>query len=238
MQLEKYEPGTPSWVELSSPDVDASKRFYCDLFGWSADSDARPDSGGYCMFKLHGLNVARLGPAQPGSPPAWTCYVTMPDADQTAAAVERAGGSVLLPPMDVLDVGRMGIFADPTGAVIAVWEPRAHKGADQVKSAFEEEWLGLDEAQRLVSEGKEPNAFCWNELQTRDVQAVIPFYQEVFGWKATPVGAEMEYTYWALRRSHHRRDDAHGGGGSRRGSRPLGHLLRRAGLRGHRSQGQ
>ncbi len=91
------EPGTPSWVGLSSPDVDASKRFYGDLFGWSADSDPRPDAGGYSMFKQDGLNVARLGPSQPGSPPAWTCYVMMPDADQTAAAVERAGGSVLLP---------------------------------------------------------------------------------------------------------------------------------------------
>ena len=116
-----------------------------------------------------GLNVAGLGPSQPGSPPAWTCDVMMPDADQTAAAVERAGGSVLLPPMDVLDVGRMGIFADPTGAVIAVWEPRARKGADLVKPAFQEEWLGPDEAKRLLIEGKEANGFCWNEFQTRDV---------------------------------------------------------------------
>ncbi len=200
MRIEEYEPGTPSWVELSSPDVDASKRFYGDLFGWSADRDPLPDSGGYCMLKQHGLNVARLGPAQPGSPPAWTGYVTMPDADQTAAAVERAGGSVLLPPMDVEGVGRAGIFADPTGAVIAVWEPRAHKGADLVKASFQEEWLGPDEAKRLLIEGKEPVGFCWNELQTRDIPAVIPFYQEVFGWKANAVGVggEMEYTFWAL----------------------------------------
>ena len=45
MRLEKYESGTPSWVGLSRPDVEASKRFYGDLFGWSADSDPRPDSG-------------------------------------------------------------------------------------------------------------------------------------------------------------------------------------------------
>ncbi len=131
-----------------------------------------------------------------------------PDADQTAAAVERAGGSVLLPPMDVLDVGRMGIFADPTGAVIGVWEPRPHKGADLVNDedeedqgdyAFSEEWLGPDEGKRLGIEGKDPNWFCWNELQTRDVRAVTPCYQEVFGWKASAMGeGEMEYATWAL----------------------------------------
>ncbi len=106
----------------------------------------------------------------------------MENADQTAAAVERAGGSVLLPPRDVLDVGRMGICADPTGAVMAVWEPREHKGVDLVQSAFQEEWLGPDEGKRLRIEGKEANAFCWNELQTRDIPAVIPFYQEVFAF--------------------------------------------------------
>ena len=49
-----YAPGTPSWVDLGSPDTQASSRFYGALFGWKAEFDPRPDAGGYGMFSLDG----------------------------------------------------------------------------------------------------------------------------------------------------------------------------------------
>ena len=152
-EVAKYAPGTPSWVDLSSPDLEASARFYRELFGWTAQASEDPEARGYTMLQQGGKNVAGMGPAQPGQPPAWTSYVTVEDADAAAKRVEAAGGSVLLPPMDVMDVGRMAIFADPAGAVIAVWQPRSHKGADLVN---------------------EPNSLCWNELQTRDLAKATP----------------------------------------------------------------
>ena len=85
-----------------------------------------------------------------GQPPAWTTYISVEDADASIAKVKAAGGMVFVEPMDVLDVGRMAVFADPTGAAAAVWQPRRHIGAGLVN---------------------EPGALAWNELSTRDTDA-------------------------------------------------------------------
>ena len=88
-----YTPGTPSWVDLGSPDVDASISFYGGLFGWSA-SDPLPDAGGYRFFEQDGKMVGGLGPLmQEGQPPAWLNYVTVADADETVAKARSASGS-------------------------------------------------------------------------------------------------------------------------------------------------
>ena len=123
-----YEPGTPSWVDLASPDLAASASFYSSVFGWDA-KDQGPESGHYHMIELRGIPVAGAGPIMmEGQPPAWTTYVSVTDADASIAKVKAAGGTVFVEPMDVLDVGRMAVFADPTGAAAAVWQPRRHLG--------------------------------------------------------------------------------------------------------------
>ncbi|HWW67738.1 MAG TPA: VOC family protein [Solirubrobacterales bacterium] len=158
-----YAPGTPSWVDLGSPDVDAAAEFYGALFGWEVHEAGDPEqTGGYRMAYLREKPVAGMMKLmQEGQPPAWTTYVSVEDADATAAAVKEAGGSVIAEPMDVLDVGRMAVFADPAGAVFSIWQPRAHPGS------------GL---------ANEPGAFSWNELNTRDPDAAKAFYGSVFGW--------------------------------------------------------
>lgn len=178
MDKSSYAPGTPSWVDLSTPDPDAAARFYAGLFGWEI-REPLPEAGGYRMAELRGRPVAGIGPQmQPGMPPAWATYIATADADATAKAVAAAGGRTLMPPMDVLDAGRMGVFADPAGAVFGVWQPRAHQGAGIVN---------------------EPNTLCWNELASRDGAAVIPFYSDVFGWAAnTQDMGGLPYTEWLL----------------------------------------
>jgi len=178
-EVKEYAPGTPSWVDLGSPDLEASKRFYRALFGWNAETGDDPATGGYTVFTLRGKNAAGLAPLMaPGQPPAWTTYVSVDDADTAAKTALAAGGSVLAEPVDVLDIGRMAVFADPTGAVVSVWQPRAHIGADLAN---------------------EPGTFCWNELATRDTEAAKPFYRAVFGWEGeTNVDAGMAYTEWKL----------------------------------------
>jgi uncharacterized protein len=173
-----YEPGTPSWVDLASPDLAASATFYAKLFGWEAH-DQGPEAGHYHMFEKNGLPVAGAGPIMmEGQPPAWTTYISVTDADATIAKVKAAGGTVFVEPMDVLDVGRMAVFADPTGAAAAVWKPRQHIGAGLVN---------------------EPGALVWNELSTRDPAAAAAFYGDVFGWEAASSDAAgMEYTEWKL----------------------------------------
>ncbi len=166
--MPEYAPGTPSWVELSSPDTDAAAEFYGGLMGWSATEPGPAETGGYRMFQQDGKNIGGLmGHMQEGQPTAWATYVSVADADETAAKVKAAGGTAVVEPMDVMDIGRMAFFADPTGAVFGIWQPKTFTGADLVN---------------------EPGSLCWNEVLTRDADADKAFYPAVFGWvAASPV---------------------------------------------------
>ncbi len=180
--MPEYAPGTPSWVELSSPDVDASTAFYGELMGWAATEPGPvEETGGYRMFQQDGKSVGGLmRHMQENQPTAWATYVSVDDADETAAKVKATGGSVLVEPMDVMDIGRMAFFVDPAGAAFGVWQPKTFAGADLVN---------------------EPNSLCWNEVLTRDAAAGKAFYPAVFGWHAGRPqfeGAPESYTVWEL----------------------------------------
>ena len=111
-------PGAWTWNELTTPDLTEAARFYGDVFGWR--SDEAPGPGGRAAFRLAGYLVGGAHePAMPEDRPAWTVAFWVADADESAAAVERLGGRVLLPPMDV-PVGRFAIAADPTGAAFTI----------------------------------------------------------------------------------------------------------------------
>ena len=155
-----YPAGTPSYVDIGSPDVDATAAFYSALFGWNVQ-DLGPDAGGYRMAMKGDGAVAGIGPAQNPGPPYWTTYISVDDVDATTKAVEGAGGTVLAPAMDVMEAGRMAVFMDPNGAAFAVWQPGQTIGADIVN---------------------EHGALCWNELNTRNFDKAKAFYSAVFGW--------------------------------------------------------
>jgi hypothetical protein len=179
MERNEYTPGTPSWVDRGTSDLDSAAAFYGGLFDWVCEA-AGPEelTGGYRMFFYKDRPVAGLGPQQNPGPPYWTTYVSVASADDTIAKVKAAGGTVFVEPMDVLDAGRMAVFADPTGAPISIWEPGAHPGAGFVN---------------------EPNTLCWNELSTRNTAAAITFYAQVFGWGAETHGEGAQaYTEWQL----------------------------------------
>jgi predicted enzyme related to lactoylglutathione lyase len=179
--MPEYAPGTPSWVELSTPDTDASAAFYNGLLGWSATDPGSEETGGYRMFQQGDQNVAGLmGHMQEGQPTAWATYISVADAEDTAQKVKDAGGSVMMGPIDVMDIGRMAVFSDPAGAVFGVWQPKSFTGADLVNV---------------------PNSLCWNEVLTRDAASAKEFYPSVFGWVAgrpTFPGAPDSYTVWEL----------------------------------------
>jgi hypothetical protein len=179
MEMTSYQAGTPSWIDLSATDVDAAADFYASLFGWTVQPSV-PEAGGYRIAELRGKAVAGVGPQmQPGMPPNWATYIATDDAEATAKAVADAGGQTFMPPMDVMDVGRMAIFADPSGGVFGVWQAGNHKGAGIVN---------------------EPGSLSWNELATRQPDAAAAFYPAVFGWEPQvhDMGGGMVYTEWLL----------------------------------------
>ncbi|MRH87346.1 VOC family protein [Nocardia sp. SYP-A9097] len=166
--VSSYEPGVPNWVDLATPDINASKAFYGELFGWKANVSPDPQYGGYTMFTLGDTEGNEVAAAMPimmeGQPPAWTTYINVLDVDATAKAVQAAGGQLFMEPMDVPEQGRMAVFADTTGAALAAWQPYGFKGASTVN---------------------EPGSWCWSELNGRDVDAAKAFYGEVFGWDSS-----------------------------------------------------
>jgi predicted enzyme related to lactoylglutathione lyase len=147
------------------PDVAAAGRFYADLLGWSVPE---PDEqyGGYVVAHVEGSAVAGIGPEQPGARTAWTLYLASDDADATMAAVEEAGGSVLLPPTDVGPLGRMGLAVDPSGAVFGLWQAGTMIGAVLVNA---------------------PGGLVWEDLRSTDAPAAQAFYAAVFGYRVDPL---------------------------------------------------
>ncbi|MEU6060732.1 VOC family protein [Streptomyces sp. NPDC047097] len=172
-------PGTPNWIDLGSPDIDASVAFYAGVFGWTYQPAAPGgDGGGYGFFQRDGGIVAAVGPlSEHGATPSWTVYFHTSDADATRRAVERAGGTVRTEPDEVPGAGRLAAFTDPTGADFAVWEPGGITGLDTVM---------------------EPCALIWTELYTTDLAAAREFYRSVFSWTYQEMDAGDGSTYTLL----------------------------------------
>jgi uncharacterized protein len=180
-----YEPGTPSWVELGGiPDFDAAEAFYGALLGWEIPEG--PDSaqlGGYRRARLNGRDVAGASPVmQDGQPCEWNTYISVEDAAATMDKVRAAGGTVIVEPLEVMGMGKMAIFDDPTGATCGVWEPGSFVGAELVN---------------------EDGAFGWNELGTRDVSAAREFYGAVFGWTVEEQEMPGMGTYYVWKDGEH-----------------------------------
>jgi uncharacterized protein len=171
--------GVPCWADLTSPDLVASARFYGELLGWDTASGGGAGlTGGHLSFRIGGHDVAGLGPLPDDEPPAWTTYVAVASADATEAVVQANGGTTLLAPEDVDDLGRVALFADPTGAVIGVWEAREHPGAALVDA---------------------PGAMCWQQLACREIEVAKEFYGAAFGWVGITSPYETStYTTWNL----------------------------------------
>lgn len=175
--MDTYAPGTFCWADLGTPDAAAATRFYTALFGWTAEDRPTGPDAFYTMLTLDGRSVAALYQQEPSvaaSPPQWLSYISVGSASESAERAKALGGAVLMEPFDVLDVGRMAMVQDPTGAVVALWEPRRHAGAGLVG---------------------EPNALCWNELATTDTRRAGAFYTSLLDWVAEAEGTTAYVTF-------------------------------------------
>lgn len=167
-EINSFDNGQFCWAELATTDTAAAKSFYSSLFGWEIEDADIPGGGVYSMFTIGGRYVGAASDQQEqersqGVPPHWNLYVSVDDADAFVKRAEAAGGTVLAPAFDVMDAGRMAVLADPTGAVVSLWQAGQHRGFGLVH---------------------EPGSWDWSELMTPDVEKAKAFYTETFGWDA------------------------------------------------------
>jgi predicted enzyme related to lactoylglutathione lyase len=169
--IDRHEHGAFSWADLGTRDLPAAKDFYMGVFGWEAVDLPIPEGGVYVMFQMRGRSVTaaaeqRQDEIAQGVPPHWNSYITVTDVDAVAKQAEAGGATLLAPPFDVMDAGRMAVVADPTGAAVSLWQPGTSIGA-QIKN--------------------EPGALGWFELVTPDPDRARAFYNGLFGWTAEDV---------------------------------------------------
>jgi predicted enzyme related to lactoylglutathione lyase len=179
----EYKHGTFSWIDLGTTDAAAAKKFYGALFGWTFDDQPAGPGMTYSMCKLGGRDAAALytmDKAMQGVPPHWASYITVDNVDARTKKAAQSGGKVLKEAFDVMDVGRMSVIQDPTGAIVNFWQPKKHPGAGVVN---------------------EPGALTWNELFTDNVDAAGKFYVQTIGWKTEAVDMGPMGTYTLFQRA-------------------------------------
>jgi predicted enzyme related to lactoylglutathione lyase len=165
--IDKHNPGSFCWIELSTTDQSAAKTFYSALFGWAVNDIPMGPGDVYTIFKLQGGDVSaacsmRPEPRSQGVPPHWMIYIAVESADAAATRAAQGGGKVLAPAFDVMDVGRMAVVEDPSGATFSVWQAKRSVGITVT---------GVD------------GTLCWADLNTPDQAGAGKFYGDLFGWK-------------------------------------------------------
>ena len=167
MEIEKYEPGCFCWAELATTDGEGAKKFYTSILGLTSVDMPMGDMGGaYVMLQKEGNAVCALFQMPPDMQEMtpfthWRTYVSVEDADAVAKKAAELGGNVLMGAMDVFDAGRAAFIQDSTGAVVGLWQPKEHIGAQVFGEA---------------------GTLGWFELLTRDTDAAAEFYEGLLGW--------------------------------------------------------
>ena len=165
--MTEFPEGAPCWVDAMFKDVEGAKEFYSQVLGWTF-GEASSDYGNYTQAYSGGKAVAAVVPPMPGAdaPSQWCLYFASRDIDATAAKVKKAGGSLLMEPMQVGAFGSMLVGKEPSGAVFGVWQPGEHKGFEKTG---------------------EPGAYCWAEVFTREPEKADAFLKQVFPYGAQKI---------------------------------------------------
>jgi len=171
--------GAPCWVDLMTSDTERARSFYSQLLGWTAE-EAAEEFGGYFMFTKDGQPMAGGMSSQGSSMDgmnAWSIYLCTDDARKTAEVAASSGGQVIVPPMDVSDLGTMAMVTDPGGAAIGMWQPGTFHGF------------------AVYAENQAPS---WFELHTKGYDGSLDFYRDVFHWTTETASDTPEFKYTTL----------------------------------------
>jgi hypothetical protein len=170
--------GSPCWADLWTSDVERSRRFYSELFGWEAQAPS-PEFGGYFMFTREGVPIAG-GMGDMGDMKAdnsWKIYLETSDIAKNLEVARSLGAEVIGPPTPVADLGIQAVLIDPAGARIGAWQPGTFQGFP------------------VLGEHGSPG---WFELQTRDYADAVAFYRSAFAWETRVESDTDEFRYTVM----------------------------------------
>ena len=110
-------------IELTTSDVGKAKSFYKSLFDWKLKDV--PMGGGQTYTMVDVGNGTGGGMFEmPGAPIAWVPYAAVSDVAKSTEKARSLGATILKEKSEVPGMGWFSIFKDPTGALIALWEPK------------------------------------------------------------------------------------------------------------------
>ncbi len=175
--------GEPCWIQLSTDDVDTAVSFYGSLFGWSA-GEPSAEHQGYRMFFRGDEPIAGLVPTADDSHPTWTVFLATSDVAGTVERGTAAGGSVVIDPMPVGDLGSFAELTDPAGAAVGAWQADTFPG--------------------FVTRGQD-NAPGWFETLSTRYDEAVAFYEQAFGWETHVMSDTPEFRYTTLGRDQNAR---------------------------------
>lgn len=152
------------WREMMCPDVAKAKAFYGELLGWTF-KDMPMGKFVYTIAENGGRGVGGLMPSTPEmGPPAWMSYVSVKDADEIVRVAKESGATLPMPIESAPGVGRFAVLNDPTGSWVGFLQGENPGDAPGTPS---------------------PGDFCWETLNTTDIEKAKAFYTKLFGWTAS-----------------------------------------------------
>ena len=164
MEVTNHTKGAFCFAELVTQDAELARRFYGELFGWTA-IDVPGSAGSRSLFQLRGKTVAGLRRSAHG-PRRWVPFLKVESVDAFTARAAELGGTLLDGSTAGPGLPRTATICDPGGGVVGIGEEMSHPGAELVE---------------------EPGSMWWIELLTREIAAVRTFYSRLVGWDAREV---------------------------------------------------
>ena len=176
--VDRAQLGAPCWADLWTSDVEGSRSFYGELFGWEA-LEPSPEFGGYFMWQHAGVPVAGgmgdMGDAK--ATDVWKVYLQTPDVATLIASAKDHGATIVFEPQPVADLGLQAGLVDPSGAHLGAWQPGTFQG---------------------FSTTGETSTPSWFELHTDDYARAVEFYASVFKWQTAEVADTDEFRYTVM----------------------------------------
>ena len=172
--------GRFTWYELMTTDVAAAAAFYGEVIGWGARDASAPGTPYTLMMvgerAVGGLMELPADARKAGATPRWAGYVGVADVDAAARRVAHLGGIVHVPPIDVADVSRIAIVADPQMAMFGLITWR-------------------DAEQEPAAAASAVGCAGWHELLAAEAKTAFAFYAELLGWQTAGIGVDPGGAY-------------------------------------------